>query len=222
MNTACTVHRVDQRSDEWRQLRVGRLTGSRVGDALAKVKGGYAASRKNLLTQLVLERLTGQVQESGYTNAAMERGVQLEPVARRAYEAETGILSESVGFVTHRDLLVGCSPDGLTEDGLIEIKCPLAAAHLDYLKGGLPEKYRLQLVHGLWLTGAAWGDFVSFHPDFPAGLQLKITRLQSADVDFPAHERAVREFLNEVDAELAVLRTMVDLPGQLKASVEAA
>lgn len=195
-----------QRSPEWQAARLGRLTGSRAADAFATLKhGGESASRRNLRVQLVLERLTGHSQESGYVNADMDRGTLLEPEARAAYEADTGILVQAVGFVAHDTLQAGCSPDGLTPDGLIEIKCPKAATHLDYLRGGLPADYRTQIVHGLWLTGAAWGDFVSYHPDFPDALQLKITRLYAKDLDLPAYELAVRLFLSECDRELTAL-----------------
>lgn len=209
----------DQRSVEWHTVRLGKLTASRVSDAFATVKGkGEAAGRRNLRTQLVLERLTGESQDTGYTNAAMLRGIELEPDARRAYEAQTGILVESVGFVCHDELMAGCSPDGLTDDGLIEIKCPGAPAHLDYLRDGLPLAYKLQIVHGLWLTGVTWADFVSYQPAFPEHLRLKVTRIMATDVDLIAHEAAVRVFLAEVDTEEASLRTMTNLSAVLEES----
>lgn len=199
----------DQRSPEWMALRLGKLTGSRAADAFATLKsGGESASRRNLRLQLVLERLTGQSQESGYINADMERGILLEPDACAAYEAETGIVVSPVGFVAHDTLAAGCSPDGLTDDGLIEIKCPKAATHLDYVRGGLPAEYRTQILHGLWLTGAAWADFVSYHPAFPLALQLKVTRLYAKDLDLAAYELTVRLFLGEVDRELAQVQAL--------------
>lgn len=199
-----------QRSDEWRALRLGKLTGSRVGDAFATIKKGESASRRNLRLQLVLERITGRSQENGYVSADMERGTLLEDDARAAYEAETGIVVQSVGFVEHDSLLTGCSPDGLPHDGLIEIKVPKAATHLEYLRGGLPEEYRLQIIHGLWLTGAIWGDFVSYSDQFPAPLQLKITRLYASDIDLTAHELNVRLFLDEVEKEEQAVRQLAD------------
>jgi hypothetical protein len=205
-----TIIACEQRSSAWHAARLGKLTGSRAADAFATLKGkGEAASRRNLRVQLVLERLTGMAQDHGFVTRAMERGIQLEPEARGAYEAETGILVRSVGFVAHDDLAAGCSPDGLTHDGLIEIKCPGAAAHLEYLRGGLPQEYRTQLLHGLWVTGATWGDFVSFHPQFPEPLQLKVTRLYAKDVDLPAYELAVRFFLKELDQEVADIQQLM-------------
>ena len=207
------IVRCAQRSAEWHACRLGRLTGSRVADAFATLKkGGEAAGRRNLRVQLVLERLTGVSQDSGFTTPDMERGIALEDDARLAYEAETGVFVESVGFVAHDDLLAGCSPDGLTDDGLIEIKCPRAATHLDYLRGGLPNEYMLQIIHGLWLTGKAWGDFVSFHPDFPPALRLKVTRVSASDVDLAAHELNVRLFLSEVEQELTAVQALMAVP----------
>jgi putative phage-type endonuclease len=204
-----TVVACDQRSPEWHAARLGKLTGSRAADAFTVLKsGGESAARRNLRLQLVLERLTGTSQESGYVNADMERGILLEPDACAAYEAETGILVQAVGFVAHDELAAGCSPDGLTGDGLIEIKCPRATTHLEYVRGGLPTEYRTQMTHGLWLTGAAWADFVSYHPQFPPALQLKVTRLYARDLDLAAYELMVRMFLGEVDRELAQVQTL--------------
>lgn len=198
-----------QRSPEWFQVRLGRLTGSRAQDAFATTKSGPSTSRRNLRIQLVLERLTGQSQENGFQSFDMDRGLELEADAQGAYEVKTGILVEPVGFVAHDELMAGCSPDGLTVDGLIEIKCPKAATHLDYLRGGLPLEYRTQITHGLWLTGAQWGDFVSFHPAFPEPLRLKVTRLYSKDIDLKSYEVAVKSFLAEVDKEHAEVEAMV-------------
>jgi putative phage-type endonuclease len=207
-----TIIACEQRSRAWHDARVGKLTGSRAGDVFATLKGkGEAASRRNLRLQLVVERLTGVSQENGFATPAMERGILLEPDARGAYEAETGIVVQTVGFVAHDELAAGCSPDGLTHDGLIEIKCPGAAAHLEYVRGGLPQAYRTQIMHGLWLTGAAWGDFVSFHPQFPDPLRLKVTRLYAKDLDLPAYELAVRFFLREVDEEVSAVQQLMQV-----------
>jgi predicted phage-related endonuclease len=199
---------VVQGTPEWRQARLGRLTGSRVCDAFASIKKGEAAGRRNLRVQLVLERLTGVSQENDFHSPDMDRGSELEEMARSAYEAATGRFVEPVGFVEHDDLMTGCSPDGLTSDGLIEIKCPKAATHLDYIREGLPRPYFLQILHGLWLTGRAWGDFVSFHPKFPPPLRTKITRLYAKDFDVAAHELNVRLFLSEVDLETAAVEAL--------------
>ncbi len=203
---------VEQGTPEWHQVRLGRLTGSVVSDAFATVKsGGYGAGRKNLRVRLVLERLTGKSQENGFTSFDMDRGTLLEPEARSAYEIETGLLVQQVGFVAHDELMAGCSPDGLTEDGLVDFKCPKAATHLDYLRGGLPNDYKLQLLHGLWLTGKAWAEMVSYHPDFPESVRLKVTRIYAKDFDLRGHELNVRLFLDEVQKELDEVRALMEV-----------
>lgn len=199
-----------QRTPEWVAARLGRLTGSCVSDAFATRKDkAEAAGRRNLRVQLVLERITGQSQESGFQSDDMRRGIELEPDALLAYEAMTGAIISPVGFVAHDDLMAGCSPDGFVSDGLVEIKCPKAATHLDYVRDGLPREYFLQIVHSLWLTGAAWGDFVSFHPTFPERLRLKVTRVYASETERKAHEILVRAFLSEVDKEEASVRALM-------------
>ncbi|MEK9723283.1 MAG: YqaJ viral recombinase family protein [Rhodospirillaceae bacterium] len=111
-----TTHVVQQRTPEWFALRLGRLTASDAKDMLAVIKSGEAAARRDLRMRLVCERLTGQPSEDTYTNADMQRGVDLEPEARRAYEAHTGQLVDTrVGFISHDDCAAGCSPDGVVE-----------------------------------------------------------------------------------------------------------
>jgi hypothetical protein len=205
-----TIIHADQRSPEWVAARLGRLTASVIADAFAKTKSGWGAGRKNLRTRLVLERITGQSQENGFVSADMLRGIELESEARATYEIETGRLVSPVGFLSHPELLTGASPDGFVDaDGVIEIKCPKAATHLEYLRGGLPEEYRLQILQCLWLSGRAWGEFVSYHPDFPAPLRLKITRVTATAQELHAHELAVRLFLSEVDAEEREIRGLM-------------
>jgi hypothetical protein len=120
----------------WLAMRAGKFTGSRFADLMARTKSGPSTSRANLLATLAVERITGACVET-FTNAAMARGTELEPVARSAYEALRGVLVEEVGFVECAELeCVGVSPDGLIgSDGLIEIKCPAAMAkHLEALR----------------------------------------------------------------------------------------
>lgn len=198
----------DQRTPEWFLARTGRLTGSAAADMLAAVKTGEAAARRDLRVRLVVERLTGELQEDGYTNAAMQRGIDKEPDALAAYEALSGLMAWPVGFLAHDDLMAGCSPDGMVDNsnGVLELKCPKSATHLSYLKAGkIPSTYMPQLTHNLWITGAAWCDFVSFDDRFPADLQIVRYRLEAESVDLKAYELLVRMFLAEVDKEVEEL-----------------
>lgn len=164
----------------WLAARAGKFTGSRFADLMARTKSGPSASRQNLLATLAVERITGQCVET-FTNAAMARGTELEPVARSAYEALRGVLVEEVGFCESAELdCVGVSPDGLIgSDGLVEIKCPAAMAkHLEALRTcAHAVEYRWQIQGQLWVTDRAWCDVVSFDPRWPDGLQLAIHRV---------------------------------------------
>lgn len=196
----------DQRTDEWRKARCGRVTGSRAGDVLDLLKSGKeSARRRDYRIQLAAERLTGEPQDAVFVNADMQRGTELEPDARAAYEAITGALVTPVGFLAADDVLVGCSPDGLVgDDGLLELKCPRSATHLRYWRDGvMPEDYVPQVTHNLWVTGAAWCDFASYDPRLGRGLELFVVRVRRADLDLDAYAGKVLAFLSEVDEEVA-------------------
>lgn len=164
---------------EWFQQRLGLLTASRFADLMAKTKTGPSASRKNLITRLVIERLTGCYMET-YSNAAMQRGIELEPEARKAYEDHELISVDLADYVPHPVYwFCGCSPDGYVgADGLVEIKCPSAEAkHYEALRfGSHAEEYKWQLQGQLWVTGRSWVDAVSYDPRF-AGFELAIVRV---------------------------------------------
>lgn len=197
---------------EWLAARAGRFTGSRFADLMARTKSGPSTSRANLIATLAVERITGACVET-YSNAAMARGTELEPVARASYEALRGVLVEEVGFVPHPTLpAVGVSPDGLVDAvGLVEIKCPAAMAkHLDALRAGAhATEYRWQVQGQLWVCGRAWCDVVSFDPRWPAGLQLAITRVERDEAAIAQLEAACVEADAEVEAVVAELRRML-------------
>lgn len=205
------VHDVPQRSAEWHALRVGKLTGTGAQDMLAKIKTGEAAARRDLRVRLVCERLTGVSQEDSYVSPAMQRGADKEADAFAAYEALTGLVARSVGFVSHDTLPAGCSPDGQVENfkGLLEAKCPKTATHIGYLRDGrMPSVYMPQITHNLWITGAEWCDFFSFDDRLPEPLQCFRVRVLREDVDFAAYELLVRQFLREVEEECIALNAL--------------
>ena len=174
-----------QRTEEWFARRRGKLTGSAFGDVMNVIKGGApGADRRELVTRLALERLTAATVDT-YQNDAMRRGIELEPEARAAYEAETGELVELVDFIDHPTLdFVGVSPDGLIgSDGMVEFKCPASQSkHLDALRRGEHAvEYRWQLQGQLWVADREWVDAVSFDPRFPPHLRLAIKRVHRDD-----------------------------------------
>lgn len=202
---------MSQRTPEWFAQRAGRFTGSRFADLMARTKSGPSASRRNLLATLAVERLTGQCVET-YTNAAMERGIELEEAARQAYEAHIGQMCVEVDFIVHPTLdFVGVSPDGLVgDDGLVEIKCPASMAkHLDALRSGAhAEEYRWQIQGQLWVTGRQWCDAVSYDPRFPEGLQLAVRRVGRDDAAIKELESACVKADSELAAMVAELNRL--------------
>jgi hypothetical protein len=149
-----------------------------------------------------------------FVNADMRRGTELEPLARAAYEAQTGAFVEESGFLVHPELAAGCSLDGHLGhfDGILELKAPRAATHLKYLRaGGLPLEHKWQVVHNLFITGACYCDFVSYAPAFPPALQLFITRVTRDSVDLKAYELLVRLFLAEVDRDVEAVAQLAQM-----------
>ena len=196
-----------QGTDEWFEARIGKVTASRVADIIAQTKSGYSTSRDNYMAQLVCERLTGQRGES-FTNAAMQWGTETEPLARAAYEALKDLLVDEVGFIPHpRILMAGASPDGLVGDnGLLEIKCPNTATHIDtLLSQTVPSKYNTQMQFQMACTDREWCDFVSFDNRLPSELQLFVKRVSRDNMYIRLMEDEIVKFLNELDLKIAQL-----------------
>src|SRR6185503_9750953 len=136
----------------------------------------------------------GKSQENGYQSAAMQAGIDREPDALALYEAVTGRLLTQTGFRSHKTLMAGCSLDGHVGDfeRIVEVKCPIAATHLEYLKSGVvPGEYLKQIQHGLWLTGAQCCDWLSYHPDFPEPLQAKLVTVERNEAEIASYELLV-------------------------------
>lgn len=199
-----------QGTDAWKQLRLGKVTASRVADIIAKTKSGYSASRANYQAQLIAERLTGVVAES-YTNAAMQHGTETEPEARCAYEFYQGVSVEQIAFVPHPKIdQAGCSPDGLVGDGgLVEIKCPQTATHLETLLGqAVPAKYETQMQFQMACTGRQWCDFVSYDPRMPEHMRLFVKRCKRDDKRIAEIEAEIAAFLLELAVKLSELNSL--------------
>lgn len=193
-----------QRSEEWLAARVGSLGASCLYEVVARTKTGYSASRAGRLAALLVERLTGQAQET-YQNAAMLHGIETEPQARAAYAFEADVDVAEVGLIRHPKIVgTHASPDGLIgDDGLLEIKCPQPAAHLALLLGEpIPDKYLVQMLWQMACTERGWCDFVSYNPAFPAHLRLLVKRLHRDDERIGQLEKEVVAFLSELDAAL--------------------
>jgi putative phage-type endonuclease len=199
-----------QRTEEWFGERLGKVTASRVADVLARTKSGPSTSRANYAAELVAERLTGRRAE-GFTSAAMQRGTDLEPLARDAYSFISGNTVVEAGFVPHPTIdMSGASPDGLIgDDGLVEIKCCGAARHIAVLKGDPAEdRYVKQMLWQMACTGRQWCDLAYYNPDLPVELQLKVIRIDRDDAAIEAMEAEITAFLAEVAADVAYLQNL--------------
>ena len=202
---------IEQGSLEWFSMRCGKVTASKVADVMSKGKGSAeSAGVRNYRAQLVVERLTGTREET-YTNGAMQRGTDLEPLARECYEFLKGVAVDQVAFVDHPLIpMSGASPDGLVgEDGLVEIKCPNTATHIDYIFAGVPPSdYIKQMMWQMACTGRKWCDFVSYDPRLPEEMQLFVVRLMRDDAMISEMESAVIAFNRSVETMIAELKRL--------------
>tara|TARA_R110000803_G_scaffold51844_13_gene106916 strand:- start:603 stop:1220 length:618 start_codon:yes stop_codon:yes gene_type:complete len=205
---------MDQGSPEWFAARLGRVTASRVADVMVKTKSGYGAGRANYMMELLCQRLTGN-REEGFTNAAMQRGTDLEPIARGRYEIENDILVDEIGIVNHPTIEnFAASPDGLVgKDGLVEIKCPNTNTHIAFLQSGkIKSNYQTQMTVQMLCTERNWCDFVSFDDRLPEHLQYRCVRFE-LDAD------RAKEITTEVEIflkELNELNELIEKLGEAK------
>ncbi len=197
---------MEQHSEEWFAARLGKVTASKLSDVMMKpTTAGY----RNYRAELIAERLSGVPKES-FSNAAMQWGTDKEPDARSAYKFIHGQQVLEVGFIDHPTLaMTGASPDGLVgDDGLVEIKCPNTATHIDTLEGkAIDSKYIKQMHWQMLCTERKWCDFVSFDPRLPIELQLSVQRVE-LDKDLAVElEGAVKGFLAEITATIENLQS---------------
>ena len=190
---------MEQRTDEWFAARLGKVTASKVSDVMSKGMG-----RETYMTYLIAEVLTTE-RASSFTNTAMEWGTATEPYARQAYEALNNLWVEEIGFVQHPTIeRAGASPDGLVgDDGLIEIKCPNTATHLDTLiDKTVPKKYINQMQFQMACTGRKWCDFVSFDNRLNEDLQIFVKRVDRDDAYILEMESEINKFLAEMQEKI--------------------
>ncbi|POF94385.1 MULTISPECIES: lambda exonuclease family protein [Pseudomonas] len=194
---------MEQRSAEWFAARLGCVTASRVKDVMASGRGGApSATRKNYMMELLCERLTGQSGGADLSrNAAVQRGVELEPFACMAYEADKGLMVVETGLVMHPTIAgFGASPDGLVgEDGVLEIKCPNTATHIATMQSERHDpQYEWQMLAQMACTGRAWADFVSYDDRLPEQLQYVCHRFERDFKRIREMEAEIKAFLEEL------------------------
>ena len=200
-----------QGSDEWLAIRAGKVTASKITDVMAKLKTGKpSAGRITYMGQIIAERLTG-VKPDSFTNAAMQWGVETEPQAIAAYEFLNDVEVERISFADHEKIeFSGASPDGMLGDnGLIEIKCPNTATHIEYLTSNkIPKKYADQMQWQMACLNREWCDFMSFDPRMPEHLNKLIIRVDRDDKYIEEMEMEVIKFNNEINEKLEILEKM--------------
>lgn len=205
---------MQQGSEAWINARLGKVTASRVADVIARTKTGWGASRSNYMAELISERLTGVPAEK-FTNAAMAWGTDNEAAARVAYAMHKGYAVDQVGFIDHPLIAMsGASPDGLIveHNGLVEIKAPNTATHIDtLLSGTVPGKYMTQMQWQMACTGREWCDFVSFDPRLPGHMRLFVKRVERDSLFIASVEEIVAEFLDEINAKIEALKAVCGL-----------
>lgn len=186
-----------QQTPEWYQVRCGIPSASNF-EKIITTKGEPSKQAQKYMYKLAGEKVCGIAEES-YQNGAMLRGVELEAEAREFYELINDVKVEQVGFCMTDDETIGCSPDGLVgDDGLIEIKCPSMAVHVEYMiNDKLPADYFQQVQGGLFVTGRKWSDFVSYYP----GIKPFIIRVERDEDFISSLDNQLKQFcegLNEV------------------------
>ena len=200
-------HDIQQNTDEWDALRCGRLTNSALCKAMANFGKAFGEPAKKYATQIALEQITGKPCGSSYTNDAMQRGHEEEPLARMEYEEQYFCTVDNGGFFEIGD--IGCSPDGCVgDDGLIEIKSAEPHIHFERIrKATFDSGYKWQLIGNMKLTGRSWIDFISYCKDFPEGKRIYVYRLKAED--FAKEYAMIDERVSEFKTLIGVTKDII-------------
>ena len=190
-----------QGNGAWFNARTGKLTASRIKSAMKYLKDGKdAADRRNLKIEIICERLTGDIVDK-FVSQAMQWGIEKEPEAKEVYEQKTGRVIKDMGFVDHPKIeFCGASPDGLVDDGLVEIKCPATTTFLYWIFAGVvPEEHKPQMALQCACTGRPWVDFVAYDPRMPEAQRLFVRRYTPTAEEIAEVEAEAVKFLQEVE-----------------------
>lgn len=193
----------DAEKAAWLASRTGKLTGSRMADAMDRTKAGKSsAARTKLMHEILAERLTGDVVPH-FVSDFMRWGLEQERYAKEAFEVSTGSLLVPCGFFEHPEINdFGATPDALLDrDAVVEFKCPQTVTHIAWkLAGVVPEQHRPQILAQLACTGRNRAVFCSFDPRVPERARLFVREWTPDAGEIAAVEDAARLFLAEVDA----------------------
>jgi hypothetical protein len=196
----CRVIDCKQGTHEWHQARLGKPTASKISCLLTPAgKPTANAARRRYAIDLAVERITKRPTET-FCTFAMQRGKDMEDIARVWYFLQTNTAANQVGFCVAPSGLTGCSPDGLVgTDGAIEIKCPGIAHFAEIVATGVVDAdWEMQCHHTMYVTGRKWIDFVLYTDIQPFTGWIK--RIPRDPVICGKIHQAVLDFSAEVDA----------------------
>ncbi|WP_409361593.1 lambda exonuclease family protein [Bartonella heixiaziensis] len=204
---------MEQRTAEWFQARLGKVTASNVYNVLSKTAKGLPTSKyEDYKMKLMTERLTGEISQS-YTTPAMQWGIEHEEDALREYEFIYDTNVTRCGFIPHPKMeMAGASPDGFVgEDGLIEVKCPQSTTHLRFfMYDEIKPEYIAQMQFQMACTGRKWCHFISYNPQFlgrSTSLRMKIKRVYRDEGYIEEINKAVEAFLAEIEQNMKQILT---------------
>lgn len=207
------IRDVIQGSPDWMALRIGRIGGSRVSDLLTEGRSGAESlTRRKYKNEIIRERLTG-LKLNSFKTPAMQRGIDLEPLARAWYEVKHNVFVDQVAIVKHPTIQdAQCSPDGIIfadKPYLIEIKVPSPENHLDnILTGG--KQLEQYIDQAMWqlacMPEMEFCDIVSFDPEMPDHLKGFVKRIYRDDEYIKTMEDKVILFLQEVETTINNLK----------------
>jgi len=159
------IHYIEQGTPEWHALRKNKMTASHACEI-----GNAGKGLESYCYEIIAEKYASSTES--YTNEHLERGVELEGQARAIYELQTGQTVEQIGFYEH-DEYVGCSPDGIVGEGLIEIKCHNNVKHVQLICGSpIEPKYIWQMQMQMLLMEKKWCDYVAYNPNYEKSLHI--------------------------------------------------
>jgi predicted phage-related endonuclease len=199
----------EQRSEAWFEARLSRVTGSMASNVWDKTKKGErVAGWTSYQDQLLAEALTGISADDVYVTRDMQRGIELEPVARNALARQLGVRIRETGFLAHKTIRAGSSLDGDIDDfrAVVELKCPKTTTHLRYIEANVvPDTYMGQGLHNLYVSGAEVLYFGSFDDRLPPHLQLFVKEVNAKDMPLEEYERDLLAFTTQLEERIQAL-----------------
>lgn len=192
------IHNMEQRSDEWFAIKKGKASASR-----AQAIGNGGKGLENYVIEIMAEYYSIAEREN-YINEHMQRGIELEPIAKQVYELEHDCEVREIGFAEYNEY-IGCSPDGLVgKDGMIEIKCPCDRIYLGILiNEKIDSGYVWQCQMNMLILKRKWCDLIFYNPNFKKSMYIK--RLKA---DKKTHEKLLKGF-EKVEEEIIKIKNKI-------------